>query len=168
MLDDWKIQFTMSSAGTNSTSLVKYISIQFPNSTTSDLQLLSRSCIEYITSTIEIANCVIDINNRVIWITPVVKSTYTDASTLILETTGLAIKAPVTNQVNFNMFVIRYYTWPNTQSNPGITAGSDNWCFMKQDSSNIGSTLITWNKYNSYYSQHSYLYSPPELYVNEW
>jgi hypothetical protein len=52
MLDDWKIRFSMSSLATNSTSLVKYISISFPNVTTSDVQLLSRSCIEYITSTI--------------------------------------------------------------------------------------------------------------------
>jgi len=67
------------------------------------------------------------------------------------------------------MFTIRYYTWPNGQSMPSIVPGSDNWCFMKQDSSNIVSTNIQYTKYSSTnYSQHSYLSVPPQLYVNEW
>lgn len=48
------------------------------------MQLLSRSCIEYITSTIEVASCAIDVNYRTIWVTPVVKSTYNDANALII------------------------------------------------------------------------------------
>jgi len=52
---------------------------------------------------------------------------------------------------------------------PSIVLNSDNWCFMKQDSSNIGSTALQINKYtNTYYSQHSYVNVPPQLYVNEW
>jgi hypothetical protein len=163
MLDDWKITFAMSTLGSNSTSLVKYISIQFPNTTTSDIQLLSRSCIGFPgSSNIEVANCVIDINSRVIWVTPVVKSTYTDAYYLVIETVGLAIRNAINYQTNLNQFTIRYYTWPNGQSNPGIVAGSDNWCFMKQMTPNIPSSPMTKSSYSTtYYPQHTYLYSPP-------
>jgi hypothetical protein len=104
---------------------------------------------------------VIDINYRVIWITPVVKSTYTDASTLTIETVGLAIRNAVSYQTNLNQFTIRYYTWPNGQSNPGIVSGSDNWCFMKQMSPNIGSSPLSITSfYGTYFSQHTYLSAP--------
>lgn len=111
MRDDWTITFAMSSSATNSTSLVKLISIEFPPATTSDLGLQSRECLEYITSTIEVDNCVIDIENRVIWITPVPKASYTDASSLIIQTAGLAIRTAVTLTTNHNQFTIRYFTW---------------------------------------------------------
>lgn len=45
MDDDWTIQFTMSSSATNSTSLVKLISIEFPASSTSDVVLQGRQCV---------------------------------------------------------------------------------------------------------------------------
>ena len=40
------------------------------------------------------------------------------------------------------MFVVRYYTWPDHMSKPTIIRGSDDWCFMKQDSTNIASGNI--------------------------
>lgn len=111
----------------------------------------------------------IDIDNRVIWVTPVVKSSYTDSSTLIIETAGLAIKSPLTNAVNRNQFTIRYYTWLDSQSQPAIGVGSDDWCFMKQDSSQISSSSISKITYtSSTFSQHTYLSVPDQLYVNEW
>ena len=102
-----------------------------------------------------------------IWITPVVKSTYTDANYLRIETTGKAIKNPSTNGVNINQFVIRYYTWPDSMTRPTITRGSDDWCFMKQDSTNIGSSAISMTQFTStVYAQHTYLSIPETRYLN--
>ena len=84
-----------------------------------------------------------------IWITPVVKSSYNDADYLRIETTGLAIKTSENSKTNKNMFVIRYYTWPDSMSKPSIVRGSDDWCFMRQDSTYIGSSTINNVKYTT-------------------
>jgi hypothetical protein len=81
----------------------------------------------------------------------------------------MAIKNPVTTQVNQNMFTIRYYTWPDGTSRPTISRGSDNWCFMKQDSTRIGSVALSWNLYTTqYYSQHNAVSTPESFYLNDW
>ena len=103
------------------------------------------------------------------WIIPVVKTTYTDTTTLKIGTAGLAIQNPTTNRVNLNGFVIRYYTWPDGQSNPGVVSASDNWCFMKQDSSNIGSSQLSFTDYTStVYNTHTYINIPDKVVVNEF
>lgn len=54
-------------------------------------------------------------------------------------------------------------------SNPGITAGNDNWCFMKQDPTSLSSSALVYTNYaSSYIPQHSYLDTPQQLYINEW
>jgi len=149
----------MSNTAGNSTSLVKLISISFPPFSTYDITIQGKQCFEYSTSTIEVDSCFIDPSNRVIWITPVIKSTYSNDHTLIIESAGLAFSNPITSSsINFNQFVIRYYTWPDGTSNPGIIAGSDNWCFMKQDSSRINSNTISFS--NTYYTPHTAISVP--------
>lgn len=168
MNDDWTINFVMSSTAGNSTSLLKLVSIEFPSLSTSDMVIQSKQCMEYLTSTIEVAKCVIDPDTRVIWVTPVQKSTYTDSSSLTIQTAGLAIKTAVNLATNHNQFTIRYFTWEG-DNNPGVTAGSDNWCFMKQDSTRIGSSALPLQDYSStYYSPHSRISVPESVYVNEW
>jgi hypothetical protein len=61
----------------------------------------------------------------------------------------MAIRAPKINQVNINQFTIRYYTWPDGMARPSITRGSDDWCFMKQDSTRISSSAISITGYTS-------------------
>jgi hypothetical protein len=165
--DDWRFSFRMSSATGNSTSLVKLISIQFPSASVYDITMQGKQCYEYSTSVIEVSSCVIDINSRVIWMTPFVKSTYTNDHTVIVESAGYSFINPVVStSIDHNKFVIRYYTWPDGQSQPNIVAGSDDWCFMKQDSTNIASNPINFNALSeTYYSPHSYVEIPKEVIV---
>ena len=82
----------------------------------------------------------------------------------------MAIQSPVSNlTIAVNQFVIRYYTWPSGQAQPSISAGSDDWCFMRQDSTNLPGTTISFNQHSStYYSPHSYVSIPSQVVVNEW
>jgi hypothetical protein len=70
--------------------------------------------------------------------------------------------------INLNQFTVRYYTWPDGQAQPSsLVAGSDNWCFMKQDT--LPSSTITFNAFSgTYYAPHTYLSVPKEVVVNEW
>ena len=44
-----------------------------------------------------------------------------------------------------NNFVIKYYTWSNDDNPPAIFATSDDYCFMKQDSTRLsGSAYLTY------------------------
>ena len=112
----------------------------------------------------------IDIDSRAIWITPFVKTSYTNDNTVIIESIGYAFINPVVStSIDHNKFVIRYYTWPDGYSQPNIVAGSDDWCFMKQDSTNIGSSVITFNALSgTYYSPHSSVEITKEVIVGEW
>lgn len=71
--------------------------------------------------------------------------------------------------IAYNQFVIRYYTWPSGQAQPSISAGSDDWCFMRQDSTNLPATTMAFTQFSStYYSPHSYVSIPSQVVVNEW
>ena len=103
--------------------------------------------------------------NRVIWITPVVKAANNNNQYLSFVTQGRAMKNPiVSSSLLFNTFVIRYYTWPDGTTNPGVISGSDNWCFLKQDSSNLPGTSNTYT--STYYAPHALLKVPQENYIN--
>ena len=77
-----------------------------------------------------------------IWLTPVEKTTYHDANYLWIQTQGKAIKSPINTKVNRNMFIVRYYTWPDHMTKPSIVRGSDDWCFFRRDSTSISSSTI--------------------------
>jgi hypothetical protein len=161
--DDWVFTFAMGSAAGNSTSLAKLISIEFPPFTTYDITIQGRQCHEHSSSGIEISSCVIDPNNRAIWVTPVVKASNTNNLNLIIESAGFAFRNPIRNStINRNQFTIRYFTWPDGQSQPSsLTVGSDNWCFFKQDSTTLPSGTITFHQFTStFYSSHTYLHVP--------
>ena len=103
----------------------------------------------------------IDVTTRIMWIKPVPKTTYNDNDYLRVETTGLAIKNAITKYINRQQFTIRYYTWPDTTPTPTLTRDSDDWCFMKQDSTRITSQDVTWGKYySSYMPLHTYVEFP--------
>lgn len=158
--DDWKFTFKMSSVTGNSTKLVKLISIQFPPVTVYDITMQGKQCHEFHGfSYIEVSSCFIDVDSRVIWIIPTIGPSYTNNQFLKVESAGLAFINPVvSNVISMNKFVIRYYTWPDGQSQPNIVAGSDDWCFMKQDDTNIGSDTRSFTSYSTtYYSRHTYV-----------
>lgn len=157
--------YSTSSSATDM-ALVKRISIQFPAYAVYDYTFANTECIEHPSSTIEIEHCWIDTTTYTIWITPVVKPTYINSHNFMIETRGLAIRNPINNgTTNVNAFVIRYYTWTGT-SVPVLYANSDDYTFFKQDSTNIGSSVITY--VTTYIDKHTDVRILPEHYVNEF
>ena len=94
-------------------------------------------------------SCVIDIDNRMIWIVPVIKSTTNDGDYLRIQTQGLAIKNAINTKVNKNMLITRYYTWPDHMNKPRIVRGSDDWCFMRRDGTYVSSVTVDNLKYGT-------------------
>lgn len=166
--DDYKFSFTMGNTASNSTSLLKLISIEFPLFTQYDITIQGRQCYEHSSSGIEISSCVIDPTNRVIWVTPVVKTTNTNNLALVIESAGWAFLNPVKNvTLDINKFTIRYFTWPDGMAQPTFTTGSDNWCFFKQSSTTLSSPTISFTLPN-YYTPHTDIKLPKETVVGEW
>ena len=65
--------------------------------------------------------------------------------------------------------MVRYYTWPDSMARPSIAAGSEDWCFMKQDISRLTSSNLIFNTYYSgYRTPHTFLSIPEKVIVNEW
>lgn len=158
----------MSTSQTTVVMPLKLISIEFPNITTVNIKIEGEQCYQYSSSAIELTTCILDPVNRVIWITPVIK-TYYLSSTISIETAGLAIQNPSVSSFNLNTFIIKYYTWPDGQSQPTISKDSDNWCFAKQDSSGLTSQTYTFTSITStYYTPHTSITVPKQVYVNEW
>lgn len=143
--EDYKFSFRVSNDILTDTSLVKRISIQFPPTSTYDFKFRGESCIEDPSSTIEIKKCYIDTSSSVIWIEPVQKGSYLNNNYLVFQTVGLAMVNPssnlsASNRMYFNTFVIKYYTWPDDSTQPLILATSDDYCFMKQDSTQLSAS----------------------------
>ena len=62
----------------------------------------------------EIERCWIETGGRVIWIKPVVKTSYTSTMKIKIQTRNLAIRNPTNNRtVYWNRFVVKYYSWEN-------------------------------------------------------
>jgi hypothetical protein len=92
---------------------------------------------------------------KTIWLTPLVKSSYTNNKILDFETGGLSITNPtLTTSVNINLWTIRYYTWPDGTAAPILAANSDDYCFMKQTSTNLPSSTLSYS--GPSYSPHNY------------
>jgi hypothetical protein len=69
---------------------------------------------------------------------------------------GKAIMNPSTiGSVDMNQFVIKYYTWAGGISTPAIFATSDDYVFMKQDNTNILSSVLTFT--STSYSHNDYV-----------
>jgi hypothetical protein len=143
-LEDYQFDFIYTSGGSSARmKYTKMISITFPSATVNDFGFAGTECTEGVNSAIEVQSCVIDISNRIIWITPVVKSTYTTGSKLSIQTRNLAIRNPSTlRTLNVNSFDIRMYSW-NTAVQPTLSASSLDHVFMRQKSY-IPTTLISY------------------------
>lgn len=104
--EDYKFDFKYTNSGTSSDiQFMKMVSIHFPAATVNDFGFTGQECIEGVSSAIEVLKCVIDVSNRVIWITPVESSSYVTGNLLSIQTRNLAIKNPGTLlSVNANSF----------------------------------------------------------------
>ena len=148
-------------------ALVKKISIQFPPFATYDMKFGNDECVEDVNSQIEIKDCYIDTTTYTMWLTPFQKTSYQNNHNLKVETIGYSIINPETSSsINLNQFVIRYYTWPDSQTSPVLFPNSDDYVFFKADSTKIPSSTFSYSANN--YDKHDSLVVPAEVYVNEF
>lgn len=145
--DDYVITFTYSSSATVDVSFTQLIAFIFPTSSI-DFAFPESDCLEHTSSQIEIASCYIDTANGIIWITPVVKSTYTSNMAVSIITRNLAIRNPYfVLSLNKNNFQVNYYSWQNI-SQPALNPRSNNYyCFLMTN--NFISGAISYNTYAS-------------------
>ena len=110
--DDYTFTFTYTTSNNDDLSFVKKIAIIFP--TNIDYIFVETDCLEAPGSQVEIASCVMDPSTKVIWVTPVQKSSYTSNMAVSIQTRNRAIRNPYVNTTtNANQFDIKYYTWQN-------------------------------------------------------
>lgn len=84
------------------------------------------------TSSIEIAECWIVPNSRIIWIRPVVKTSYTSNMNIAITTRDLAIRNP-TNVANVykSWFAIKFYSYENITEPSGLDPiNNDYYCYL--------------------------------------
>ena len=160
----------MSSGSGNVSSLVKLAGIEFPPLSQYGYSLVGEQCYEYGLSGIEVDSCRIDTVSRTIWVEVVQKTTYGDNTQLIVETGGLAVQNPSNNaSVPVNSFTVRYYTWPDSLVVAPTITGGDDYCFLKQDATQLPSTTINYQTYSSsYYTPHTSVEVPERVYINEF
>jgi hypothetical protein len=102
------------------------------------------------------------------------KATYQNNHYLVFQTIGKAIINPLTelgasDRVYTNNFVIKYYTWANDDNPPAIFATSDDYCFMRQDSTVLSaSNYIQYNASSVTDGHHDVAEIDEEIYVNEF
>ena len=80
----------------------------------------------------------------------------------MIQTLGKAIINPLSkmaalDRVLLNQFTIKYYTWANDDNPPAIFATSDDFCFMRQDSTRLsGSVFLSYNTSSITVGHHDY------------
>ena len=165
--DDYTITFAFNTASaTIDVSFTQQVAVIFPSS----YAFPESDCVEAPNSQIEIASCYIDITGSqgVIWITPVVKASYTSDMSLSVLTRNLAITNPVSwGTFNYNAFVVKYYSWQNI-SKPAFTPlSNNNYCFLIID--NLGSSTYSFSSNPSgyYVGTFSYIKYPHQRYYQE-
>lgn len=165
--DDYAITFTYSSSATVDVSFTQLIAFIFPTSSI-DYAFPEADCVESPSSQVEIASCYIDTANGIIWITPVVKSSYASNMAVSITTRNLAIRNPVSNlNLNNNYFQVNYYSWQNI-TQPGLSPRSNNnYCFLMIN--NFPSSSIAYSYNPSGYSVPSfrYIHYPHQRYYQD-
>jgi hypothetical protein len=58
------------------------------------------------------------------------------------------------SRMYLNTFVIKYYTWPDDTTAPLLLATSDDYCFMRQDSTQLSATYLTYSTSSVMSSHH--------------
>jgi hypothetical protein len=169
MRDDYTIDITFGSTSDPDVSYAQLIAFIFP--TNIDYTLYNTDCVEGAGSIIKVSNCYIDTTNRIIYITPVVSSSYINSNKLQIVTRGLAVGNPVNNisHTNYNQFTVKYYSWMNI-TQPTVAPLSNNiYCFLILDSNTVTSQAISFSTYISIYTTPPYAFSyvPQQRYYRE-
>ncbi len=157
--DDYIFDITYNNGDTAiDVSYTQLIAIIFPSNV--DYVVYKSDCFEGAGSVIKVDTCWVDSTNSIIWVKPVVSSSYKNQDKLQIITRGLAIRNPYANYTNSNieLFTVKYYSWMNI-SQPGVNPRSDNnYCFLAMDSSTIPSSLQSFSLYVSGYLTPTYSY----------
>ena len=153
--DDYIFTFAFDNSATEDIKFTKKIALMFP--TNIDYVFVESDCMEATNSQVEIASCVMDPATRVIWITPVEKTSYTSDMTISIVTRNLAIRNPVVNiSTDINQFAVKFYTWQNI-SIPGLSpTANNNYCFLIID--NLVSSSMTYTTTPSGYYEPNFDY----------
>ena len=153
--DDYTFSFTFTTSNTDDLSFVKKIAIIFPVNI--DYEFVETDCLEAPGSQVEIASCVMDATNKVIWIYPVEKLTYTSNMPVAIQTRNRAIRNPVVNTTtNINAFTIKYYTWQNITEPSLSPTINDYHCYLKI--TNFPSSAISHSNNPSSYNEPNFDY----------
>ena len=153
--DDYTFTFAFTTSATNDLSFVKKIALIFP--TNINYIFVETDCMEAPGSQVEIASCVMDPATKVIWITPVEKTSYTSDLSVSIITRNLAIRNPVVNTTtNNNQFGVKYYTWQNITM-PSLDPINNNYhCYLQIN--NFPSATITHTANPSSYNEPNFDY----------
>ena len=110
--DDYRISFKFSTSATIDISYMKLIAVIFPTSGNADYSILGEDCVEDPSSEVEIEECWMEPGTRLLWIRPVVKTSYTSDMLISVVTRDLAIRNPISvTTVNLNTFTVKFYSW---------------------------------------------------------
>ena len=129
--DDYRISFTFSTSASDDITYMKLIAVVFPTSGQADYLLLGQDCVEDPSSEVEIEECWIEQGSRLIWIRPVIKTSYTSDMVISVVTRDLAIRNPVSiTTVYKSHFQVKFYSWENT-TQPALSPISNSYnCFL--------------------------------------
>jgi hypothetical protein len=103
-----------------------------------------------------------------VWITPVVKASYTSDMILSVITRNLAIRNPQSyTSINNNQYVVKYYSWQNT-SQPALAPLSNNYyCFLVIDNFPSSAVGLGTNPGGYYVPSFSYIRYPHQKYYQD-
>ena len=112
--DDYLFEIVYSTSSVD-ISYMKLIAIIFPDPSYvegNNFDLIGQDCVEAVGSEVEIQECWIDTGSRMIWVRPVVKTSYTSNMKIRIQTRNLAIRNPTNNlTLNMNRFTVKFYSW---------------------------------------------------------
>lgn len=163
MRDDYVIDVTFGSDTGYEVSFVQKIAIMFHTS----YNLLNSDCVEGPGSAIKVDTCWIDTVNEIIWVTPVMSSSYKNSDTLEVITRGLAVQNP-TATINMNGFVVKYYTWQNISEPALAPRSNDNHCYMSfSPASSLVYFSVMYGSSASSYTPYAYSWLPQQRYYKE-
>lgn len=155
--DDYTITFTYNPGSANvDLSFTQLVAFIFPT-WSYDYAFPESDCVESPTSQVEVASCYIDTAQGIVWITPVVKSSYTSNMAISVTTRNLAIRNPVSFiNLNNNDFMVKYYSWQNI-SQPALAPLSNSYyAFLLID--NFVSSGISYSTNPSIYQVPAFTY----------
>lgn len=167
--DDYTIDIKFGTDTGDDISYMQLVAFIFPSN--SDYVLFNSDCVEGVGSAVKIDTCWIDTTDRVIYIRPVVSSTYRNNDLLRIVTRGLAVQNPVNNisTTNYNQFTVKYYSWQNISEPTFAPRSNNNYCFLVIDGNTIPSSSVSFSWSIGSWTTNSFAYThiPQQRYYDE-